>query len=86
MFYIEQYHPGLSSWYRDNDMFATMPKHNPWKFWVALVFDKLPHNKRKREPGALSGITLGLGSANEKRRYNVTSFLIGWSHTQNNPG
>ena len=29
------------------------------------------------------GIILGMGSANEKRRYNVAS-LIGWVHTQNN--
>ena len=24
-----------------------------------------------------------MGSANERRRYNVTSSLIGWAHTQN---
>ena len=30
-----------------------------------------------------SGIILGMGSANEKRCYNVTSSLIGWAHTQN---
>ena len=30
-----------------------------------------------------SGIILGMGSANEKRRYIVTSFLIGWAHAQN---
>ena len=32
-----------------------------------------------------SGIILGMGSANERRRYNVTSSLIGWAHTQNDP-
>ena len=32
-----------------------------------------------------SGIILGIGSANEGRCYNVTSSLIGWAHTQNNP-
>ena len=26
-----------------------------------------------------------MGSGNEKRRYIVTSFLIGWSHTENDP-
>ena len=31
----------------------------------------------------ITGIILGMGSANESRRYNVTSSLIGWS--QNNP-
>ena len=31
------------------------------------------------------GIILGMGSANETWRYNVTSSLIGWAHTQNDP-
>ena len=30
-----------------------------------------------------TGVILGMGSANERRRYNVTSSLIGWAHTQN---
>ena len=30
-------------------------------------------------------IILGMGSANERRRYNVTWSLIGWAHTQNDP-
>ena len=30
-------------------------------------------------------IILGMGSANKRRRYNVTSSLIGWVHTQNDP-
>ena len=29
------------------------------------------------------GIILRIGSANERRRYNETSSLIGWAHTQN---
>ena len=28
---------------------------------------------------------LCMGSANERRRYSVTSSLIGWAHTQNDP-
>ena len=31
------------------------------------------------------GNILGMSSANGKRRYNVTSSLIGWTHTQNDP-
>ena len=31
------------------------------------------------------GIILDMGSANEKRHYNVMSFLIGWAHIQNDP-
>ena len=30
-----------------------------------------------------AGITLCVGSANARRRYNVTSSLIGWAHAQN---
>ena len=30
-------------------------------------------------------IILGMGSANERRRYNVTSSLIGWAHTKTDP-
>ena len=33
----------------------------------------------------LSGIILGMGSANTGRRYIVTTSLIGWFHTQNDP-
>ena len=33
----------------------------------------------------VSGIILDMGSANEKRRYIVTSSLIGWAHTENDP-
>ena len=32
-----------------------------------------------------TGIILAMGSANERRRYNVTSSLIGWAHTENDP-
>ena len=32
-----------------------------------------------------SGIILGMGSNNERRRYYITSPLIGWAHTQNDP-
>ena len=34
---------------------------------------------------AANAWTLGNGSANERRRYIVTSSLIGWAHPQNNP-
>ena len=32
-----------------------------------------------------AGIILGMGSAIERRRYTVTSSLIDWAHTQNDP-
>ena len=31
----------------------------------------------------LLGIIMGMGSANDRRRYNVTSSLIGWAHVHN---
>ena len=31
----------------------------------------------------MSGIILGMGSANERKRFIVTPPLIGWAHTQN---
>ena len=34
---------------------------------------------------SISGIILGMGATNESRRYVVTSALIGWAHTQNDP-
>ena len=34
---------------------------------------------------AYSGIILLMRPANERRRYNVTSSLIGWAHAQNDP-
>ena len=36
--------------------------------------------------GINAGIILVLGSANERRRYNVTLSLIGWARYQNDPG
>ena len=32
-----------------------------------------------------SGIIMCMHPANERRRYSVTSFLIGWAHAQNDP-
>ena len=34
---------------------------------------------------SLPGVIMGLGSANERRRYIVMSSLIGWMHTRNEP-
>ena len=34
---------------------------------------------------ALKGIILGMGSANGRLRYIVTSSFIGWAHIQNDP-
>ena len=32
-----------------------------------------------------TGIILGMGPANKRRRYDLTSSLTGWAHTQNDP-
>ena len=41
----------------------------------------MKHNKAQ----TMSGIILYMRPANERRRYIVTSSLIGWMHTQNDP-
>ena len=51
---------------------------SPCLRWVLHAdIDKMVH--------AYPGIILGMGSANERRRYIVTSSLIGWAHTYNDP-
>ena len=35
--------------------------------------------------GKITGINLGMDSANERRHYIVMASLIGWAHTQNDP-
>ena len=53
-----------------------------------------PPQKKKKKNDAITttikstanpctGIILGMGLANERRRYYVTPSLIGWAHTQN---
>ena len=37
------------------------------------------------ESDVYTGHILGMGSANERRRYYVTSPLIGWANIQNDP-
>ena len=34
---------------------------------------------------SITGIILHMRLANERRRYIVTSYLIGWAHIQNDP-
>ena len=38
-----------------------------------------------RDQRFIPGIILGMGSANERRHYIVTSSLIGWAYNQNDP-
>ena len=49
-----------------------------------LTVGKKLHVARRRQ-AILSGIILDMGSFNERRRYIVTSSLIGWVHTGNDP-
>ena len=41
--------------------------------------------KKKKKPKKKPGIVLWMHPANERPRYNVTSSLIGWAHSQNDP-
>ena len=64
-----------------------------WEFsidWHGFSASKQWHLVELRQwPGdplglaAIAEIVLGMGSANERRRYFVTSSLIGWAHSQN---
>ena len=45
----------------------------------------LTGNLRQTSWCAISGNILGMGSANERRRFIITPPLIGWVHTQNDP-
>ena len=52
----------------------------PWR-----RHEGVPEWSIKKDTLVISAVSLCMGSANEKRRYIVTSSLIGWAHTQNNP-
>ena len=56
-----------------NDLLSEMC----WYFWVC----KCSAGQYAWEPG----ISIGMPPANERRRYNVTTSLIGWAHTQTDP-
>ena len=49
-----------------------------------LTVDKKLHVAQRRQ-AIVSGIILDMGSFNERRRYIVTSSLIGWVHTGDDP-
>ena len=61
-----------------------MNEQNPRIF--TFLFDIVMKNTKAYVPWSttlLAGIILGVGSASERRRYNVTLSLIGGAHTQN---
>ena len=49
------------------------------------ITDVLIQEVNKITEVSLSWIIMGVGSANKKRRYIVTSSLIGWGHIQDDP-
>ena len=53
-------------------------KHLDWLTVARGSHDQFPGQ-------TMAGIILGMSSANERRRYNVTPPLIGRAHTQNDP-
>ena len=48
------------------------------KLWMCIIFNS-------SVPGQNAGIILSMRPPIERRRYNVTSSLIGWAHAQNDP-
>ena len=61
------------------------PGHQqPWYWHILLVYPGFILSTSPHHPYG-SGTILCMRPANERRRYNVTSSLIGWAHTRNNP-
>ena len=56
---------------------------NPMQLWLYPIAVFRPANHRRGN--TVLGIILCMRPANERRRYIVTSSLIGWVHTQNDP-
>ena len=50
-----------------------------------LIKQLIDHQLGQDIDRTLMGIVLCLRPANERRRYNVTSSLIGWAHARNDP-
>ena len=62
------------------------PQLKNWSFQNnQLVISTACFNLNCFSPCPWSGIILGMDSANERRCYSVTSSLIGWAQTQNDP-
>ena len=60
----------------------------PWRAKMrpeSVWYSRLASDRFLSSYDALSGNIMGMGTANERRRYNKTSPLIGWAHTQNDP-
>ena len=58
------------------------------KFLKTVVDDRYPSQSNNTSIAVYTynkGITLGMGSDNDRRRYYVIPFHIGWVHTQNDP-
>ena len=57
-----------------------------WLYIDDTMIEKQMLNFRCGDSSAyFAGITLGMGSSNERRRYNVIFSVIDWAHTQNDP-
>ena len=60
-----------------NHQHHTSVEKNEKNFIFLCFLETIQNNK--------VGLILGFGSASQRRRYNVTSSLIGWRYTQNDP-
>ena len=61
------------------------PSRSLWRHCNNLVFPHHSHQINTIKLRAEAGIVLCLCPANERRRYIVTSSLIGWAHAQDSP-
>ena len=60
-------------------------QHDMVNHWIPAVPGNPWYKVFAGKPEGGVEITLDMGSANKRRRYIVTSSLIGFAHTQNNP-
>ena len=67
---------------------VTVKQHQTFRGFYDLLSQQLRSlNRRKLDalPSNHTGVILCMCSANKRRRYKVTSSLIGWAHTRNDP-
>ena len=62
-----------------------LERHSIWTGNVCINVGHCRAQSGGKSHSAAAGIILCMGSANERRRYNVTSSIIGWALTQNDP-
>ena len=77
-------HQWRQSWHHNSHQLLShaVPAKYPWNIWIKTAGISGPS---QYQYDISAGIIWYMRPANERRRYNVTSSLIGWAHIQNDP-